>query len=82
MQRRSVANSKDDLGSVGAFIDTEGDRRKKRKGIPVISGVKDDEEARLESLVFGKQPFELQGAEAIDGEKSSEEEVRRVKVAH
>ena len=80
MKRRSGA--KDNLGSVGAFIDTEGDRRKKRNGIPVITEFKDDEEAQLESLVFGKQPFELRGAEAIGGEGSSEEVVRIVKAVH
>ena len=47
------------LSSAGAFIDTAGEKRKKRKKIPVkvSENFSDKEEEELEALVFGKLLF-------------------------
>ena len=59
-----------DVGDLGAFVDTRGstERRKRQKKLseasddidPELCGQeeRDDVEARLESLVFGSQPFQ------------------------
>ena len=59
-----------DVGDLGAFVDTRGstERRKRRKKLSEASDntalesysqeERDEVEARLESLVFGSQPFQ------------------------
>lgn len=59
-----------DVGDLGAFVDTRGStqRRKRRKKLSEASDdtnlesysqeERDEVEARLESLVFGNQPFQ------------------------
>jgi hypothetical protein len=59
-----------DIGDLGAFVDTQGStkRRKRRKKLSEASDdtalesysqeERDEVEARLESLVFGGQPFQ------------------------
>lgn len=60
-----------DVGGLGAFVDTRGStkRQKRRKKqlseasddtapSPGVPGARDEVEARLESMVFGTQPFQ------------------------
>ena len=68
------------LGSAGAFIDTTGERGRKRKKIPVkVAGdFADREEEELEALVFGRQLFKpresSEESESETGDGSEEEE--------
>lgn len=50
---------KSELSSAGAFIDTVGDVKQKRKKKKIIyEELEREEEAELETLVFGRQPFQ------------------------
>lgn len=66
-----------ELGSAGAFIDTTGERGRKRKKIPV-QVVADTEEEELEAVVFGRQLFkpvaESSSSESDSCEESEDEE--------
>lgn len=66
-----------ELGSAGAFIDTTGDRGRKRKKMPVQVAA-DTEEEELEAVVFGRQLFkpvaESSSSESDSCEESEDEE--------
>ena len=75
----NAAEEAGELSSAGAFIDTTGERGKKRKKIPVqVTGAfADREEEELEALVFGRQLFkrvEESGSETDSSEDESEDE--------
>ena len=82
MLRRAARKQKDsDLSSSGAFIDTAGDRRKKveKTKTKVRAELNDEEEAELEALVFGAQPFKPSKTFSDDlEERSSSEEEEEV----
>ena len=67
-----------ELGSAGAFIDTTGERGRKRKKIPVQVAAADTEEEELEAVVFGRQLFrpaaESSSSESDSCEESEDEE--------
>ena len=75
-----------DVGDLGAFVDTQGStkRQKRRKKLSEASNdttlecysqeERDEVEARLESLVFGTQPFQPIHSEP----SSSSDEVSRI----
>ena len=61
-----------ELSSAGAFIDTVGDVKQKRKGKKIIyNELEREEEAELVALVFGRQPF--QPTTSCGADSSSEE---------
>lgn len=67
-----------DLGSVGAFIDTTGSKRKKNQGYHVRTDITTEEEEQLGALVFGKQPFKPRDTGGEIGGTDSEEEEEEV----
>ena len=59
-------------GTVGAFVDSQGSRKRPRQ-VPLSAAESDETGEKLESLVFGRQPFQPTPDAA---ESSSSEEVR------
>lgn len=80
MSKGSEKTDLEDLGGVGAFVDTGGSRRKTKRIHQASEGdeqLHDEVEERLEELVFGKQPFQ-RGAGGLLDWSDSEEEVELV----